>query len=105
MRAVALADLNARAAGLTDFDAVAAVRAEGLLERSFDVVMTNPPYYGQSSIAQMFVERAKAPLKSGGRLYLVTKQFETIEPIVRAAFGEPELFESRGYIILVAENR
>ena len=102
VRAVALAEINAQSAGLTDFKAVAAIRAEGLADGSFDVVMTNPPYYGQTAIAQMFVQRAKELLKSGGRVYLVTKQFEQIEPIVRATFGEPDLYESRGYIILVA---
>jgi 16S rRNA G1207 methylase RsmC len=50
----------------------------------------------------MFVERSKALLKPGGRFYLVTKQLDQVEPLVRAAFGEPELYESRGYIILVA---
>ncbi|MFL5339116.1 MAG: class I SAM-dependent methyltransferase [Gemmataceae bacterium] len=102
VRAVALAELNAQSARLTDFRAVAAIRAEGLADGSFDVVMTNPPYYGQTAIAQMFVERSRALLKPGGRFYLVTKQFEEIEPIVRATFGEPDLYESRGYIILVA---
>ncbi len=100
VRAVALAEANARAADLTDFQAVAAVRLEGLPDRAFDVIMTNPPYYAQNAIARLFVERSKSLLKPAGRFYLVTKQFDQIEPIVRETLGEPELFESRGYIIL-----
>jgi 16S rRNA (guanine1207-N2)-methyltransferase len=102
LRAVALAEINARANNLANYRAHAAARLEGLDENSFDVILTNPPYYAMQAIAQFFVERSKALLKPGGRLYLVTKQFETVEPLVRAAFGEPELYESRGYIILVA---
>jgi 16S rRNA (guanine1207-N2)-methyltransferase len=102
LRAIALAEINAKSNGLAHYRTVAAARLEGLDENSFDVILTNPPYYATQSIAQFFVERSKALLKPGGRLYLVTKQFESIEPFVRDAFGEPELYESRGYIILVA---
>lgn len=102
LRAVSLAETNAKANGLANYRALAAARLEGLDENSFDVILTNPPYYALQSIAQFFVERSKALLKPGGRLYLVTKQFAAVEPFVRAAFGEPELYESRGYIILVA---
>lgn len=105
LRAVALAEENARRCGLTDFRAVAAVRLEGLEASSFDVILANPPYYAQQAIAQMFVERSKALLKRGGRFYLVTKQLDFVEPIVRQAFEEPELFENRGYIILAAEKK
>jgi 16S rRNA (guanine1207-N2)-methyltransferase len=94
--------LNAKAIGLTNFRTLASPRLEGLADRSFDVILTNPPYYAMQSIAQFFIERSKTLLKPGGKIYLVTKQFETIEPLVREAFGEPELFECRGYIILVA---
>jgi 16S rRNA G1207 methylase RsmC len=102
LRAVTLAELNAKANGLTDYRAFAATRLEGLDDNAFDVIITNPPYYAVQSIAQFFIERSRALLKRGGRLYLVTKQLDAIEPFVREQFGEPELYESRGYIIIVA---
>lgn len=102
LRAIALAELNAKALGLPHYRTVATARLEGLDEQSFDVILTNPPYYALESIAAFFIERSRALLKPGGRLYLVTKQLDTIEPLVREAFGEPELYESRGYIIVVA---
>ena len=100
VRAVALAEMNARAAGLSNFQTLAAARLEGLPDRAFDLILTNPPYYAQNAIALMFVERSKSLLKPGGRFYLVTKQFEQVEAIVRETLGDPELFESRGYIIM-----
>jgi len=102
LRAIELAEMNARQCGLTDFRACAAIRLEGLEQESYDVVLANPPYYAQQAIARMFVERSAKLLRPGGRFYLVTKQLDFVEPIVRESFGEVELFESRGYIILVA---
>lgn len=104
LRAVALAEQNARDSGLTDFRTLASARLEGLDPDSFDVVLTNPPYYAIESIARFFIERSYDLLKRGGRLYLVTKQMDQVEPLVRERFGEPDLFECRGYIILVAKR-
>jgi 16S rRNA (guanine1207-N2)-methyltransferase len=52
----------------------------------------------------MFIERSFDLLRPGGRFYLVTKQFEQVDPIVQEVFGEPELFENRGYMILVVQK-
>lgn len=104
LRALALTELNARAEGMTNFEVEAAARVEGLTPNSFDVVLTNPPYYAQQSIAQLFIERSKQLLKTGGRFYLVTKQVDEVEPLVRKTFGEPELFENRGYVIMAARK-
>lgn len=105
LRAVALAEKNARQCGLANHRTLAAVRLEGLEEDSFDVVLANPPYHAHQAIAQMFIERSKDLLRKRGRFYLVTKQLDFVEPIVRRAFDEPELFENRGYIIIAAEKK
>jgi 16S rRNA G1207 methylase RsmC len=104
VRAVALAEVNARAGGLANFEAKASIRLEEFEPESFDVILTNPPYYASQSIAQMFIRRSHELLKPGGRFLLVTKQFEQMEAMVRAVFGEPELFENRGYIIILAKK-
>jgi 16S rRNA (guanine1207-N2)-methyltransferase len=102
VRAVALAEHNARACGLTEFEVFASSRAEGPQEGSFDVVLANPPYYGQSAIAALFIRRGRALLRPGGRLYLVTKQPDQVGPLVAEAFGMAQPTERRGYIILSA---
>jgi 16S rRNA (guanine1207-N2)-methyltransferase len=101
VRAVALAEVNAHAVGLVNFQALASIGLEGIQPDSFDVVLTNPPYYASQSIGQMFIRRSHELLRPGGRFYLVTKQLEQMEEMVRKVFGEPELFENRGYIIIV----
>ena len=54
---------------------------------SFDVALANPPYYAGQSVARLFVERARALLKPGGRFYLVTKQPEQVAGFVKETFG------------------
>ena len=71
----------------------------------FDLALANPPYYAQQAIAQLFVERAHDLLKPGGRFYLVTKQADPVEPLIRARFGPPVVLERRGYAILTAKRR
>ena len=60
------------------FETVATSSLEGLTPAGFDVVLANPPYYAQGSIAEMFVRRCRPLLRRGGRFYLVTKQPDII---------------------------
>jgi len=41
---------------------------------TWDLALTNPPYYGDFSIAEKFVEAARLALAPGGTLLVVTKQ-------------------------------
>ncbi|MBI1830612.1 MAG: methyltransferase [Planctomycetes bacterium] len=104
VRAVTLAELNAKAIGVPNFQAVVTHTLTDWPDASFDVILANPPYYAQGTIVRLFVERAKALLRPGGVLYLVTKQLDAAYPIVAEHFPEPELFENRGYVIFRACN-
>jgi 16S rRNA (guanine1207-N2)-methyltransferase len=102
VRAVALAELNAKSVGLTNYQTLATHSLTEWPDASFDAVLANPPYYAQGSIIRLFVERSKALLKPGGVLYLVTKQVDATWAIVQENFPEPELYENRGYVIFRA---
>jgi 23S rRNA (guanine1835-N2)-methyltransferase len=104
MRAIALAELNAKANGLTNFTALASHTLTDWPDGSFDVVLANPPYYAQGSVIHLFIERSKALLRSGGVLYLVTKQVDLTWPMIQEHFPEPEMFENRGYVIFRASR-
>jgi 16S rRNA (guanine1207-N2)-methyltransferase len=103
LRALALAECNARANGLTHFQTVASCRVAGVPAAALDVALANPPYYAQASIAQLFVERCRVLLRPGGRFYLVTKQPDQIGPLVADAFGTTEVVTRRGYQVLCAQ--
>jgi 16S rRNA (guanine1207-N2)-methyltransferase len=101
LRAVALAEHNARANGLTRFETVAAL-AGTVTPGLFDVVLANPPYFAQSAIAGQFIEHGRRLLRDGGRFYLVTKQAAQVGQMIAEAFGEVEGVERRGYVIFSA---
>jgi 16S rRNA (guanine1207-N2)-methyltransferase len=103
-RAIALAELNARANEIGDFEAKASADAEGFPAHSFDVVLANPPYYGQMAIAERFIERGKELLKPGGTLYLVTKQVRQVEELLSEAFAAVSGAERRGYVVFQATS-
>jgi 16S rRNA (guanine1207-N2)-methyltransferase len=102
VRALALAECNAQAQGLTTFQTVATSRVEGLPDGGFEVALTNPPYFAQTEIARLFIQRSRALLRPGGRFYLVTKQPKQVAPIIVEQFGETDVVVRRGYTILAA---
>lgn len=104
LRAVALSDLNAKATGLTDYRVLASSKLDGLEPRSFDVILANPPYYGDSVVARLFVGGTRPLLKPGGRFAIVTKMPTAVVPLVFDAYGDCEVIENRGYSIVTAKN-
>jgi 16S rRNA G966 N2-methylase RsmD len=102
VRALALAEHNARANGVAHFQTFASGTVEGPEEGTFDVALANPPYFANSAIAQLFIRRSKALLTPQGRFYLVTRQANEVAPVVEETFGAVEALMHRGYTILVA---
>lgn len=102
LRALALAEHNARINGVAHFQTIASSTVAGVPLATFDVALANPPYYAQASIAQLFIKGARVLLCPGGRFYLVTKQPDQVGPMVAEEFGRTEVHERRGYIILSA---
>ncbi len=90
---------------MPSFETLASATLRELPRGSFDLVLANPPYYAQLSIAQLFIERGRFALKPGGRFFLVTKQPDAVYPLLAEAFGEPQAEERRGYIVFRCESR
>jgi len=103
LRAVALAEHNARANGLTNFEVLTSAEGGRMQPGSFDVVLANPPYYAQDAIAQLFIDRALPLLRPRGRFYLVTKKWEVVGQMVAEAFGHTAVVSVRDYGVVVAE--
>jgi 16S rRNA G1207 methylase RsmC len=101
-RATALAGLNATENGLTNYDVRTCHRLDELPENSFDVVLTNPPYFANLSIAERFITESRSLMKKDGRFYLVTKQPSQVAEMIMDSFGPTEAVERRGYVVLCA---
>ena len=100
LRALALADINARENGVASFRTIASSRVDGIDGKGFDVVLANPPYYAGGTIAQLFIQRGRALLKPDGRFYLVTKQADEVAELMMESFDHVEAVIHRGYTIL-----
>ena len=102
LRAMALAELNAKANGVTNARFVTATRLQGLEENAFDVILANPPYYAKSEITRLFVEGARDLLRRGGKYYIVTKMPTAVMPLIFDTFGDCSVIENRGYSVVIS---
>jgi 16S rRNA (guanine1207-N2)-methyltransferase len=100
VRAIALAESNAKENGVANYRCVPTATMDGLEAASFDLILANPPYYANSWIAQMFIEKSKPLLRPGGRFYLVTKMINHVAPLMAGMFPDSTWEERRGYHVL-----
>ena len=81
-------------------DGFSAVEASG-----FDLILSNPPYQTDFSVAKGFIEKGFNRLKIGGKLYMVTKRREWYKNKIISVFGGVEIRETDGYFVFIAERR
>ncbi len=74
-------------------------------ETGFDLILSNPPYQTDFSVAKGFIEKGFNRLKIGGRLYMVTKRREWYKNKLISVFGGVEIRETDGYYVFAAERR
>ena len=71
----------------------------------FDLILSNPPYQTDFSVAKGFIEKGFNRLKIGGRLFMVTKRREWYKNKIISVFGGVEIRETDGYYVFIAERR
>jgi len=71
----------------------------------FDLILSNPPYQTDFSVAKSFIEKGFNRLKSGGWMYLVVKREKWYLNKMRAVFGGARSVEVDGYYIISAQRR
>ena len=98
-RTLAANGITAAAAELSDCAAV-------VQDRTFDVVVTNPPFHQgkgtQYDIAHQFIRDAARLLRPQGRFYLVANRFIPYEDVIRHWLGQVDtIFEDRRFKVLL----
>jgi len=97
---------NLDALGLTGrSDLVLTANAVRDLDGDFDLIVTNPPYYGNYRIVEMFLDTAADFLAPGGRFVLVTKDTEWHATSMARLIGPVERATRGGYSVLTATRR
>lgn len=104
-RAVDMAKRNVEKQGLSD----AEVRLEADVELMqnaaetgrFDLVISNPPYWTEFRVADLFIQMAWRALRPGGKVLLVGKNNPLMVTRTEEQFGNVEVLRRRGYSIVV----
>jgi 16S rRNA (guanine1207-N2)-methyltransferase len=78
---------------------------ENLDETGFDVILSNPPYHADFSVAKVFIEKGFNRLALGGRFFMVTKRKEWYKNKFIAIFGGVKIHEKDDYYVFEAEKR
>jgi 16S RNA G1207 methylase RsmC len=74
-------------------------------ESGFTMILSNPPYHTDFSVAREFIEKGFNRLKIGGRILMVTKRKDWYKNKLTAIFGGCRTYETDGYFVFVAEKR
>lgn len=74
-------------------------------DAGFDLILSNPPYQSDFSVAKGFIEKGFNRLKLGGRLWMVTKRREWYRNKLSAIFGGVRIREIDGYFVFEAQKR
>ena len=71
----------------------------------FTLILSNPPYHTDFSVAKSFIEGAFRHLVTGGRMVMVTKRLDWYKNKLTSVFGGVRLSERDGYFIFESEKR
>lgn len=74
-------------------------------ERDFTLILSNPPYHADFSVAKHFIEFGFKKLVIGGRLIMVTKRLDWYKNKLTSIFGGVKVHEINGYFVFIAEKR
>ena len=85
-----------------------AILSDGLDEvqdRDFTLILSNPPYQSDFSVAAKFIKQSHSHLVPGGRLIMVTKRLDWYKNRIIAVFGGVHIDRDDGYFVFTAEKR
>ena len=103
--AVEIARKNAAANGVGGVKVALSDGFKALDDTGFDLILSNPPYQSDFSVARGFIEKGFNRLKIGGRMVMVTKRRDWYRNKLIAIFGGVRVREIDGYFVFEAERR
>lgn len=104
-KAVKYAAANAETNGVGGVTVLLSDGLKELKETGFDVILSNPPYHTDFSIAKSFIEKGFNRLKVGGRMLIVTKREKWYKNKLTSVFGGCRVREIDGYYVFEAIRR
>ena len=104
-RAVTAAQENAL---LNDVPGIRVIQSDGFRnidDTGYTLILSNPPYHTDFSVAKHFIEKGFNRLAIGGRMVMVTKRRDWYRNKFIAVFGGVSIKEKDGYFVFTAEKR
>lgn len=103
--ALALTNANLARNGLTGVKVIKSNGLKDIPEKDFTLILSNPPYHADFSVAKDFIEDGYKRLAFGGKLIMVTKRLIWYRNKLTSVFGGVKVYEQDGYYVFVAEKR
>jgi len=77
---------------------------EAVDRSDFTLILSNPPYHTDFSVAKTFIEKGFNRLCAGGRMYMVTKRKDWYKNKLISIFGGVRIWEEDGYFVFMARK-
>ena len=74
-------------------------------ENGFTLILSNPPYHADFSVAKHFIEKGFNRLVVGGKMVMVTRRKDWYKNKLMAIFGGVTIIEQDGYFVFTSEKR
>ncbi len=103
--AVVLSQRNAEQNGVPGITILQSNGFEKVMRRDFTLILSNPPYHTDFSVAKHFIEEGYRHLAEGGRMFMVTKRLDWYKNKLTSVFGGVRVQEKDGYFVFCAEKR
>lgn len=89
-------------AALNNLEGIKILESDGfknLQDKDFDIILSNPPYHTDFSVAKEFIEKGFNRLKTGGMMYMVTKRDLWYRNKLTAIFGNVRVWPIEDYFV------
>ena len=74
-------------------------------EKDFSIILSNPPYHTDFSVAKHFIEKGFNHLQMEGKMYMVTKRKLWYKKKLISIFGGVKIHEVDDYYIFISQKR
>ncbi|MCM1308070.1 MAG: class I SAM-dependent methyltransferase [Butyrivibrio sp.] len=103
--AVEYSKINAQLNQVTDIDIKVSDGYKNITDGDFTLILSNPPYHTDFSVAKNFIEGRYKRLVLGGRMVMVTKRLTWYKNKLSSVFGGVKVQEIDGYYVFIAEKK
>ena len=104
-KAVNLSRENALLNEVGDIKIILSDGFKHIQDKEFSIILSNPPYHADFSIAKHFIEKGFNRMCIGGKMFMVTKRKDWYKNKLIAIFGGVKIHEIDGYFVFCAEKR